>query len=118
MKGPDDAIKLNFLFRSQLSSTEWVVFTVITGIIWAFNLRLISSGAIQRVFRRHPINGQENTNRQLALTYEAIYGPPTNFVESESTKLWMLVMFALLLNVICIRLEILMFREMMASNEV
>lgn len=53
-----------------------------------------------------------NTHR-LALTYETIYGPSDTFIESENSRTMLWLIFALLLNMICIRIELLMFQEMM-----
>jgi hypothetical protein len=56
-------------------------------------------------------------HHNLALTYEAIYGPSESYVESESSRTWLWFIFALLLNVVCIRIELLLFEDMMGPNE-
>ena len=56
-------------------------------------------------------------HHNLALTYEAIYGPSESYVESETTRTWLWFIFALLLNVVCIRIELLLFKDMMETTE-
>jgi hypothetical protein len=94
--------------------------------IWLLNVRLISSGLLMSAFGRYledeeSVGDEEsadalNTARRLALTYEAIYGPSESYVEAESTRTWLWLIFALLLNMICIRIELLMFQDMLPSS--
>jgi hypothetical protein len=90
------------------------------------NQYLISSGALARAFSQYNIMEQPMAadeepetarHHNLALTYEAIYGPSESYVESETTRTWLWFIFALLLNVVCIRIELLLFKDMMETTE-
>jgi hypothetical protein len=94
---------------------------LLVGTIWTFNQYLISSGMLARALSNYvdPEEGDEDdstTEQRLALTYEEIYGPAERYAESESTRTWLWLIFALLLNVVCFRIEFLLFEDVMRSN--
>ena len=62
-----------------------------------------------------PGSGSEMTSQRLALTYEAIYGQPESYIESDSARTGLWLIIALLLNVVCIRIELLLFQDLMGT---
>lgn len=105
----------------EWSSTEMAVGFLLVGVIWTFNQYLISSGMLTRALSNDvdPEEGDDDdstTEQRLALTYGAIYGSTERYTESESTRTWLWLIFALLLNVVCFRIELLLLEDVMGSN--
>ena len=57
------------------------------------------------------------TRRDLALTYEMIYGPLLRIIDAEETKTWMWLIIAVLINVVCIQLELTLFQSIMEQEQ-
>lgn len=55
--------------------------------------------------------------RDLFLTYEMIYGPLLKYVEAEEAKTWMWLILALLINVVCIQIELSLFQSIMEQEQ-
>jgi hypothetical protein len=55
--------------------------------------------------------------RDLFLTYEMIYGPLLKYVEAEEAKTWMWLILALLINVVCIQIELSLFQSIMDQEQ-
>ncbi len=56
------------------------------------------------------------TEERLARTYAVIYGPTETYMEAEETRTWLWLCFALLINVVCIRIELLLFENLMDED--
>ena len=63
---------------------------------------------------------QESTRspeQVLSLVYYEIYSQPAElYIQSESTRTWMWLCLAILLNVIFIKVEMLLFEDMIREN--
>lgn len=57
----------------------------------------------------------QQQQQRLALMYEVIYGNPRQYVDSDAARTWLWLVFALLLNIFCIQLELLLFQDMMGT---
>jgi hypothetical protein len=55
--------------------------------------------------------------RDIALTYELIYDPILSILNAEQTKTWMWLSAALLINVACIQIEIMLFQGIMEQEQ-
>jgi hypothetical protein len=55
--------------------------------------------------------------RDLALTYEMIYHPILSVLNAEETKTWMWLSVALLINIACIQIEIMLFQGIMEQEQ-
>ena len=97
-----------------MSSTELLLVFSFVALVWFIHIRWIASGWWTP--RETTTNDSvDDVERQLALTYDAIYGPSNQYVQSDSTKTWFWLLLALCLNVICIKIELLMFQDMMET---
>jgi hypothetical protein len=55
--------------------------------------------------------------RDIALTYEMIYHPLLSVLNAEEVKTWMWLSVALLINVACIQIEIILFQGIMEQEQ-
>jgi hypothetical protein len=51
--------------------------------------------------------------RQLSLTYDSIYGQAETYIEADETRTWLWLIIALLINITCIHIELLIFQNLM-----
>jgi hypothetical protein len=55
--------------------------------------------------------------QDVALTYEMIYEPILKILNAEETRTWMWLSLALLINVACIQIEIMLFQGIMEQEQ-
>jgi hypothetical protein len=61
---------------------------------------------------------QPTTEQELEQTYEVIYRPMTqNYMEGENSRSWMWLMSALLINIVCIRVELILFDSLLKDYD-
>lgn len=95
------------------------MFILLAGQVWCANHYLISSGLMANLIQSYTRLDEEfllpdNANRnrqQLALLYERIYGGPQAVVESEAARTVLGLTFAILINIICITVELQLLHE-------
>jgi hypothetical protein len=63
------------------------------------------------------IGNSYSARRDLALTYDMIYGPLLRYVDAEETKTWMWLIIALFINVVCIQIELSLFQSIMEQEQ-
>jgi hypothetical protein len=96
-----------------------MVLIVFMGPIWFLNHYLVSSGTFLWVVRNYSGLGEEismqdspiDNAHQLSRLYDKIYGSLVVFVESDSARTLLWLAFAMLLNLICITIELELFQE-------
>lgn len=95
------------------------MFLFLVGTIWMFNHRLVASGTFSCIIRNYtdldeeslmPESSFDNAH-QLSRLYDVIYGSPGAMLASDSVKTLLWLTFAILLNLICITIELQLFQE-------
>lgn len=67
--------------------------------------------------RQIPLEDRTLTEERLAQTYAVIYGPITDrYLEGEEARTWMWLIGALLINVVCIRIELILFQSLVTNE--
>jgi hypothetical protein len=96
-----------------------MVFVLFVGPIWFLSHHLVSSGAFLRILRDYTSLEEDffmqdspiDNAHQLSRLYDAIYGSLAAMVESDRTRTLLWLTFAMLLNLICITIEMQLFQE-------
>jgi hypothetical protein len=61
---------------------------------------------------------RQSTEEQLAQTYDVIYRPVTErYLEGEEARTWMWLIGALMINIVCIRIELILFDSLLSEYD-
>lgn len=89
----------------------------VAGTICSIHRFFIISGLASRIFGESHVSQDENEMEQrLEVMYGEIYGPAQDRIESETTRMWLLLILVLAVNVIVLQLEMAFFQDI--SDEV